>query len=168
MTGKVPAALVIDLLHPGDRTSVREVFDGMSAQSRRQRFLAPVPRLTGRMLGALSDVDGRRHVAVAARVGGRCVGIARAIRPSGGPTDLPVAELAVEVADEHQRQGIGRRLVDRLTVEAWTLGIRELEALVHPHNLAALRFVRALGATSALEDDGLVRVGWRVPPAAAA
>jgi ribosomal protein S18 acetylase RimI-like enzyme len=168
MIEQVPAALIVDLLRPGDRTSVVEVFEGLSPQSRRNRFLAPVPRLTGRMLTVLSDVGGWRQVAVAGRLRGRCIGLARAVRPVTGPRDAPVAELAIEVADAYHRRGVGRRLVDELAVAAWNVGIREFSAVVHPHNAAALGFVRAMGAWSALDDDGLVRVGWRVPPAASA
>jgi ribosomal protein S18 acetylase RimI-like enzyme len=43
------------------------------------------------------------------------VGIARAVISRGNPA---VADVSVAVADAHQRQGLGRRLVDALTIDA--------------------------------------------------
>jgi hypothetical protein len=60
----------IEPLRRGDIVAVTELFEAMSAKSRRQRFLTAMPRLSDRMLAFLSDVDGERHIAVAARVRG--------------------------------------------------------------------------------------------------
>ena len=147
---------VIEPLSPGDIASITELFDGMSARSRRQRFLASVPRLTTKMLAHLSDVDGVRHIAVAARARGRCVGIARAVVVRGDPS---VADLAVAVADAHQGKGLGRRLVAALANEACALGIRELEATMDPGNLAALALARRVPSTASY-DEGLIRARW--------
>jgi L-amino acid N-acyltransferase YncA len=145
--------LIIEPLRPGDVDSVTELFDAMSERSRRHRFLSSVPRLSERMLTFLSDVDGVRHIAVAARVGGRCVGIARAVISHGNPG---VADVSVAVADAHQRQGLGRRLVEALTIHARGLGIRELEATIHPGNDAARALARSVAATASY-DEGMVR-----------
>lgn len=144
---------VIEPLRRGDTASVTELFDGMSARSRRQRFLSSVPRLNERMLTFLSDVDGVRHIAVAARAGGRCVGIARAVLSRSNPC---VADVSVAVADAHQGQGLGRQLVDALTVDARSLGVRELEATIHSANDAARGLARAMAATTSY-DEGVLR-----------
>jgi L-amino acid N-acyltransferase YncA len=159
MSGNIPAAMVLDLMRPGDRRSVVQVFDGMSARSRRHRFLAPMPRLSERMLSVLSDDAGRRQVAVGAWLGGRCIGIARAIRPLAGPYSSGVAELAVEVVDRHQGRGLGRQLVERLSAEARRAGIWELEGVIDPRNRAALHLLRGVGGRFSY-DEGLVRVHW--------
>ena len=70
---------VIEPLRRGDSVAVTELFESLSEKSRRQRFLNAMPRLSDQMLAFLIDVDGERHIAVAARVRGRCVGIARAV-----------------------------------------------------------------------------------------
>jgi L-amino acid N-acyltransferase YncA len=154
----------IQPLRHGDVAAVTELFDAMSPRSRRHRFLSPMPRLTTKMLTYLVDVDGVRHIAVAARVGARCVGIARAFVVRGNPC---VAEVAVAVADAHQGRGLGRRLMDALSNEARALGIRELEATVDPGNAAALALARSVAST-AWYDEGLVRTRWLLPTASAA
>ena len=159
MSGNVPAAMVFDLMRPGDRRSVVQVFDGMSPRSRRQRFLASVPRLSERMLSLLSDEEGRRQVAVGAWLGDRCIGIARAVRPLAGAHSAGVAELAVEVIDRHQGRGLGRQLLERLAAEAKRAGIWELEGVIDPRNRAAIHLLRAVGGRFSY-DEGLVRVQW--------
>lgn len=136
----------------GDIAAVTELFEAMSARSRRQRFLNAMPRLSARMLTFLSDVDGERHIAVAARVRGRCVGIARAVVSRDRSS---VADVSVAVADAHQGQGLGRRLVDALVSDARARGIREFEATIHPGNDAARGLARAVAATASYE-DGIV------------
>jgi L-amino acid N-acyltransferase YncA len=148
-----PREWIIEPLRRGDADAVTELFDAMSDRSRRQRFLGSVPRLSERMLAFLTDVDGVRHIAVAARAGGRCVGIARAVVSRGNPA---VADVSVAVADAHQRQGLGRRLVDALTIDAQALGVRDLEATIHPANDAARALARAVAATMSY-DEGMVR-----------
>jgi L-amino acid N-acyltransferase YncA len=148
-----PAEWIIEPLRRGDTAAVTELFDAMSARSRRQRFLNSVSRLSARMLTFLSDVDGERHIAVAARVRGRCVGIARAVVSRDRSS---VADVAVAVADAHQGQGLGRRLMDALATDARAIGIREFEATIHPGNGAARGLARAVAATASY-DEGMVR-----------
>ena len=154
----------IEPLRRGDVGAVTELFDAMSERSRRQRFLSSVPRLNERMLAFLTGADGVRHIAVAARAGGRCVGIARAVISRGNPA---VADVSVAVADAHQGQGLGRRLVDALTIDARALGIRELEATIHPSNDAARGLARSLAATASYE-EGMVRAELSLTHAAPA
>jgi len=49
------------------------------------------------------------------------------------------------VADSHQRQGIGRKLMDILAGEACGLGLRTMLAETQSTNLPAIRFYRAVG-----------------------
>jgi GNAT superfamily N-acetyltransferase len=152
-TPPAPQEWIIEPLRRGDTAAVTELFDGMSARSRQQRFHNSVPRLSSRMLAFLSDVDGERHIAVAAWVRGRCVGIARAV-VSRDRAD--VADVAVAVADAHQRQGLGRRLIDALTTDARAIGIREFEGTIHPGNDAARGLARSMAATASY-DEGMVQ-----------
>jgi L-amino acid N-acyltransferase YncA len=152
-TPPAPAEWIIEPLRWGDTAAVTELFDAMSERSRRQRFLNSMPRLSARMVTFLSDVDGERHIAVAARVRGRCVGIARAVVSRERPS---VADVAVAVADAHQGQGLGRRLMDALVTDARALGIREFEGIIHPGNDAARGLARSVAA-SASYDEGMLR-----------
>lgn len=155
-TPLTPPRWEIAPLRRGDQSAVLELFEAMSPNSRWLRFLAPVPRLTAQALAHLSNVDGQRHFALAARVQGRCVGIARAMLLRDDPT---VADLAVAVADDHHRQGLGLRLVRCLAQDARRRGVREFEALVHPDNAAARGLARTVGSSAAY-DDGLLRLRW--------
>jgi len=152
-TPPVSTEWVIEPLRRGDTAAVTELFDAMSARSRQQRFHNAMPRLSERMLAYLSDVDGERHIAVAARVRGRCVGIARAVVSRDRAS---VADVAVAVADDHQRQGLGRRLIHALAADARAVGIREFEGSIHPGNDAARGLARSMAATASY-DEGMLR-----------
>ena len=131
---------VLRPLLPGDTETLDGVFDGLSAASRISRFMAPLPRLTAGMRRALVQVDGCAHVAWAAYVDGRPVGIARYVR-----TEPRTAEVAFEVADAHQGRGIGAALVDAVTTVAALNGVRRLSASVLPGNESSLRLLRRIG-----------------------
>lgn len=117
--------------------AVDAVFEGLSARSRYQRFHAPTPRLTSSARRVLTDVDGSRHAAVCARIGGDPIGIARLIKVGECG-----AEIAVAVVDRWQRRGVGRRLLEALTEVAARLGVAELHGDVLPDNEAMLALVR--------------------------
>ena len=126
-----PAGLTFRALDAGDEATVRAVFDGMSAHSRRMRFLSSMPRLTGAMRRRLSEVDGTRRVALVAAVDGVAVGIGRYVRDADDPS---VAEFAVEVVDAHQGRGVGAALLDEVTAHASASGVRRLVFSVHAEN----------------------------------
>ncbi|HUQ61916.1 GNAT family N-acetyltransferase [Lentzea sp.] len=130
--------------------AVDAVFAGLSARSRYLRFHSPTPRLTASARRALADVDGERHAAVCARVGGDPVGIARMIR-----TSECGAEIAVAVVDLWQRRGVGRRMLEELTAVAARMGVAELHGDVLPDNHAMLALVRKVlpGVELTREDD---------------
>jgi ribosomal protein S18 acetylase RimI-like enzyme len=142
-----------------ERELVAEFFAGLSAESRRRRFLTPMPRLPEAMLGRLVDVDGHRHLAMVATIDGRCAGIARYMTLADQPG---VAEVAVTVSDRYQGRGIGRLLVDALLPAAVRAGLTSLVYLVEPTNRPALRLLRSLGVELAFR-DGLVEGRQRLP-----
>jgi GNAT superfamily N-acetyltransferase len=141
------------LLLRDERELVARFFAGLSAESRRRRFLQPMPRLPEAMLRRLVEVDGHHHVAVVAEVDGRCVGIARWIAL---PDEPGAAEVAVTVTDRFQGRGIGRLLVQVLRPLAVRAGLTSLVYLADPTNRPALRLLRSLGVELAFR-DGLVR-----------
>ena len=138
-----PGSVRLRPLGPGEDWVVREVFAGLSPESRLRRFHAPVPRLSPTMVARLADVDGRRHLAVAAEeLGGdgwRPIGVARLVGTAPGQ-----AELAISVVDARQGQGVGRRLLEDLRHRAAALGIVEITGSILVGNepmLAVLRTV---------------------------
>jgi len=113
------------------------VFERLGESSRRNRFNGPKPRLSTAELEHLAAVDATRHVLVAYLEGDeRPVAIARLVR------DGSSAEIAFEVADEHQRLGIGSALTAELLADARAAGITEVTALVASDNAAAVSLLR--------------------------
>lgn len=131
---------VLRPLGAGETDPLQAVFDGLSAQSRMDRYLVGVPRLTGSMTTALTAVDDHRHIAWLATVGDRPAGIARAVRV--GPA---TAELAFEVVDAFQGLGLGSALVDAVTTAAAVSGVDRVRASVHPSNHRSLRVLALVG-----------------------
>jgi GNAT superfamily N-acetyltransferase len=137
-------ALRIRPLGPPDAPLLDAVFGRMSEQSRYTRFHGPKPRLTGSDRAYLAGADGRDHIAfVALDASGVPLGIARGVRLIGEPE---VAEIAAEVIDAHQREGVGTALVARLARRAAAVGVARLRASV----LAQTGLAAVLG-----------RRGWR-------
>jgi GNAT superfamily N-acetyltransferase len=136
----------------GERDLVADFFAGLSAQSRRRRFLQEMPRLPEPMLRYLVDVDGHRHVALVAQVDGQTAGIARFVAL---PDQPDAAEVAVTVADRYQGRGIGGLLVDALRPLADQAGVGSFVYLVDPINRPMLRLLRRRGVALRLR-GGLV------------
>jgi len=144
----------------GERDLVAGFFAGLSADSRRRRFLQPMPRLSEAMLRHLADVDGRRHAAMVAEVDGECAGIARWVAM---PDEPGAAEVAVTVTDRFQGRGIGRLLLDALGPTATRAGLATLVYLADPTNLPVLYLLRSLGVQLSF-CDGLVQGRQPVSP----
>ena len=161
------------LLRPLDnsqREALVEGFGRLSAESRYRRFLAPMPRLSARMLHRLVDhVDGVNHVAtmLVVRPGAadeEPVAIARFIRESAHPER---AEYAITVVDEWQGRGAGSMLSDGLVRRALELGVRMFTASVHAENAASLRLLGRAGEVVERRSEGpgvlAVTVALRAP-----
>ena len=145
-------------LRHGERDALLAVFDGMSPESRALRYLTGMLRMPSATLDLLTDVDGDRHVAWLASAQGQPVGIARYVRDDAG-----IAEVAVEVVDDHQGLGIGSALVDAVTTVAAARGVDRVRALLSPDNEASRRLVTRIGirlqvVDGLLEGEGRLRL----------
>lgn len=148
-------------LRRDERDLVARFFAGLSAESRRRRFLQPMSRLPEATLRRLVEVDGRRHVAVVATVEGQCIGIGRYVALASEPGVAEVA-VTVTVTDRYQGRGIGRLLVEALRPVTVRADLTTLICLVDPTNRPALRLLRSLGV-EVLFRDGLVEGRPRLP-----
>jgi RimJ/RimL family protein N-acetyltransferase len=135
---------------------VLEVFAGMSSRSRALRYLTGLADLPASMLRLLTDVDGDRHGAWVASVGGEPAGLARFVRTAGCPT---TAELAFEVVDRLQGRGLGTVLLDTITTVAAARGVRRVQASIAPSNTPSRILVERLGARTRLVDGLLESEG---------
>ena len=145
-------------LRHAERDALLAVFDGMSPESRALRYLTGMLRMPSATLDLLTDVDGDRHVAWLASAQGQPVGIARYVRDDAG-----IAEVAVEVVDDHQGLGIGAALVDAVTTVAAARGVDRVRALLSPDNEASRRLVTRIGirlqvVDGLLEGEGRLRL----------
>jgi acetyltransferase len=109
------------------------------------RFFYRLHELTPSMLARFTQVDYDREMALVAidvsRGSGRFVGVARYI----SSLEDASAEFAVVVADEWQKRGVGRVLMQRLIACAKARGIARIEGAVLKENVDMLRFCERLG-----------------------
>jgi hypothetical protein len=122
--------VVIRTLCSGEAPIIQEVFDGMSEESRRQRFIGPKPSLSNKDLEVLAAIDHENHLAVVA------------LDPVTGRSRRPhLIRDSVDpgVADclWRRRPVAGRRLArlaGRLVRRARELGVRRLRATLFAEN----------------------------------
>ena len=156
-------------IEAGDKAALAGFFARLSAESRRRRFLAPKPKLTGRDLAFLTEVDQDRHVALVALDGdGAIVAVAR----YAGWRDRPGhAEIAFAVADDWHGRGLASALVDRLVAHARRSGVAALTASTLSENTPAHALLRRFGfrprRTSAGVAEYELALGAAALPAAA-
>ena len=127
-----------------DRDGIAALFERLSPESRFHRYFSPKPALSTRELDYLSEVGHVGHVAFVAvdPCDGSIVGVARYIEHGNAE---PTAELAVEVADEFQRRGIGTALCERVIDGARCNGFTRLTATALWENQPARALMRGLG-----------------------
>jgi ribosomal protein S18 acetylase RimI-like enzyme len=106
--------------------------------------------------------DPRHHLAVAFD-GALVVGFASAVHfvHPDKPPELWINE--VGVAPSHQRQGLGRRLLETLLQHGVTLGCSQAWVLTSPTNAAAQRLYSALGGRVGAEPSLLFEFSLVVP-----
>lgn len=143
------AAWISPLLRE-DRDLLAAGFEELSAETKRQRFLAPVKHLSEAMLHHLvDDVDGVNHVALVLSAETSPdvfdpVAIARMVRY---PDATDTADVAVTVKDSWQGRGIATALLAAL-VRHRPEGVTRLVTEVAGTNAASLAMLRRLGPTT--------------------
>ena len=143
-------AIVVRPLAPGDVDTIAAVFGRLGEASRRSRFNAAKPCLTGRELAELATVDGTHHALIAWVVGdAEPAGLAQLVR-----TGRSTAEIAFVVADVHQHRGIGSALTAMLLDDARAAGITEITAQAATDNRAALALIRRSAKVIDIRLDG--------------
>jgi RimJ/RimL family protein N-acetyltransferase len=137
-------SLEVRALEGSDRDGLRALFARLSPESRHRRFLSPKPHLSERELTYLTDVDHVDHEALVALdpCDGSIVAVARYARVRAG---LPVADVAMVVADDMQRMGIGTRLGRLLVARARANCFDRLVADTFSDNHPARALMRRLG-----------------------
>ena len=163
--------IVLRLVEPEDKELLRRGFERWSPESRYARFLVPKQRLTDEELHYLCDVDQETHFALGAiredgdghgnPVG---LGIARFIRLPDRPGQPVTAEAAIAVADEVQRQGLGRLLLERLVAAAVERGIQRFRCEVLCSNSSMTQLIDQIAPVhSVATTGGLMAMEFELP-----
>jgi GNAT superfamily N-acetyltransferase len=137
MNAEVIRGIAVRPLRNGETAVVQAVFDRLGPQSRRLRFGGAKNLLTATELEHLARVDGDHHVLVA-WLGGEPVGIARLVRHG------PLADVAFDVVDSLQGNGVGSVLSQRLAEDARAAGIVTLRATMSAENHASLALMKRM------------------------
>ena len=150
-------------LRGDDRGRLTGAFERLSEESRYRRFFAPLRELSGDSLEYLVDIDHHDHEAIVALdpKTGQLIGVARYVRQAPGADR---AEAAVVVADDWQRHGLGRALLERLASRAREEGIARFTALVQADNRRALDLLAEIGPTTRSFEGDLVELDIELPP----
>jgi GNAT superfamily N-acetyltransferase len=127
-----------------DGEGLAALFARLTSESRRRRFLAPKHELTPREIVYLTDVDHALCDAVVAidELDGSIVAVGRYAHVADRPR---VAEVAVAVADDLQRLGVGTALAWRTVERARANGFTLLTATTLWENRPARALLRRLG-----------------------
>lgn len=145
-------------MRSADAGAVLAGFDHLSPTSLRHRFFSPVVRLTPAVATDLTAVDDDHLVLLAFDAGGRLVGGARATRRRDDPS---TAEIAVTVGDDHQRRGLGTKLLRLLRADAKAAGIERLAGHVLLDNAAGQALLVASHAACWIDEPGVM--GFEIP-----
>ena len=144
-------------LEPSDHELVAGLFGRLSPESVYRRFFSPISR-PDLFIASVLRTDHHDREAVAATDGGQVVAVAQYVRLAGSRE----ADLAIVVADEWQRQGIGTRLVAALAERARAEGITAFAVDIQGDNFGALRLLKRVTPDIHLAFSGGVGEG-RIP-----
>jgi RimJ/RimL family protein N-acetyltransferase len=135
--------LTIQPIEREDRDRLGKLFLRLSPESRYRRYLTPKPALSERELAYLVDIDHIHREALAAvdEADGSFVAAARYVEV---PDQPGVADVAIEVADDLHRHGIGTALAIRTLERARANGFKRLTATTLRSNAPARRLLRLM------------------------
>jgi acetyltransferase len=147
VTERLPdgAQVLIRPIRADDKRMLADGLRRLSPESAQRRFLTPKRSFSRTELRYLTEVDGRDHVALVAEYPGeparRLIAVGRFVRLHDDPE---AAEVAITVADDWQRRGLGSSLGAKLAAEARLLGVRRFTATMASDNRPAHRLMEKL------------------------
>ncbi|MCC7360912.1 MAG: GNAT family N-acetyltransferase [Anaerolineales bacterium] len=159
-------------IRPDDAERLQAFHAQLSPESIYLRWLSAHPVLSLAEAQALATVDYASRMALVATVSpapeAELIGVARYGRVPGRPDE---AEVAVVVADNYQRRGLGTALLQRLMWHAHRQGYRYWTAEINVANARMMKFIQRGGLPILKKYAGgswQVRVELGAPPDEAA
>lgn len=150
------------LARPSDALRVRTFLEGLSEDTRRRRFLSPMPVVPDAIVRHFTFFDPRTRLVVAAmlptRGGETLVGLADVALLETG-----LAELAVVVDDPFQNRGVGSLLAEVSAALALRQGATHLKAELLEENAPMLALLGRLGRTVRTLEAGTWVAYTRLP-----
>jgi RimJ/RimL family protein N-acetyltransferase len=139
------AQILIRPIRADDKRYLEIGLRHLSDETVHRRFLSPKRSFSRSELRYLTEVNGRDHVALVAEYPGepvrRLIAVGRFVRSHEDPE---AAEVAIVVADDWQRRGVGSLFAKRLATHARLSGIRRFTATMASENLAAHKLMGKL------------------------
>jgi RimJ/RimL family protein N-acetyltransferase len=139
------ALILVRSIRPDDKRMLEDGLRHLSDESVQRRFLTLKRSFSRSELRYLTEVNGRDHVALVAEYPGdparRLIAVARFVRLAEDPT---AAEVAIVVADDWHRRGVGTVLSEQLAERARESGIARFTATISSENVAAQRLMHRL------------------------
>lgn len=146
---------------PSDADAVQAFHSAQSQNSIYMRFFTYKSKLTSRELKRFTSVDYRDRAAFVITRGADIIGIGRYDRLE----DPRQAEVAFNIADQHQGRGLGSILLEHLAAAAREHGIRQFTAEVLPSNRKMLDVFSEAGYEVERHfDDGVVALHFNIDP----
>ena len=148
-------------IEPGDKAAILAIYEGLSEQSRYQRFMTAVAEPSESDLRYLTEVDHTDHEALLAidAGSGAATGVGRFVRAGADS-----AEAAIAVVDHWQGRGLGTVLCQLLAERAREVGVRRFEALLLATNVQMLDVLAALGPAKVISRDAAtIQVEVEIP-----
>jgi acetyltransferase len=140
-------AYLLRPIRPEDEPAVLRLFERMTPDDVRLRFLAPLLQLSHQAAARLTQIDYDREmglVAVARPFHGAEAQIQAAVRIAADP-DNQKAEFAIMVQSDLKGRGLGSLLMKKIIAYAAERGIGEMVGQVLPEDRGMLELCRSLG-----------------------
>ncbi len=157
-------AIHIRPIRPDDVEREAEFFRRVGPESVYHRFFVMKRDLSPQELIHFTNIDYDNRMALIATVGDHMVAVGRYdVLTEQTTEDGKVAEVAFLVEDAYQGRGIGRHLLQHLTIYARRQGVVEFEAYVLAENMAMMRLFRNSGYRLTRQlDEGVYRVEFPI------
>jgi acetyltransferase len=151
-------------INKDDAAREREFIQGLSPESRYQRFMHAIREPSAEFISHLVDIDSHSRMALVAVIGDstneRIIGVARYAADADGKD----CEFAITVADDWQCRGIGMNLTRLLFEYAAHEGFRTIYGQVLSDNHRMIELAESLGlrVEPVVAGDSTVRASLRL------